>query len=44
MLGGADSRTLLACLAPDWRQQRPADERASALYTARVDVPHAGLP
>lgn len=44
MLGGADGRTLLTCLAPDWRQERPAGERASALYTARVDVPHAGLP
>jgi len=44
MLGGPDGRTLLTCLAPDWRQQRPEGERASALYTARVDVPHAGLP
>jgi sugar lactone lactonase YvrE len=44
MLGGADGRTLLTCLAPDWRQARPEDERASALYTARVDAPHAGLP
>ncbi|UGS36547.1 SMP-30/gluconolactonase/LRE family protein [Capillimicrobium parvum] len=44
MLGGEDGRTLLTCLAPDWRQARPEGERASALYTARVDVPHAGLP
>jgi sugar lactone lactonase YvrE len=44
MLGGVDGRTLLTCLAPDWRQERPEGERASALYTTRVDVPHAGLP
>jgi sugar lactone lactonase YvrE len=44
MLGGDDGRTLLLCTAPDWRQERPAGELASELYTARVQVPHAGLP
>lgn len=44
MLGGEDGRTLLLTGAPDWRQSRPEGELASELYTARVDVPHAGLP
>jgi len=44
MLGGDDGRTLLMCAAPDWREERPEGERASALFTTRVEVPHAGLP
>lgn len=44
MLGGEDGRTLLLCTAPDWRQERPAGELASELYTTEVQVPHAGLP
>jgi sugar lactone lactonase YvrE len=44
MLGGEDGRTLLLCTAPDWRQERPAGELASELYTVPVQVPHAGLP
>jgi sugar lactone lactonase YvrE len=44
MLGGEDGRTLLLCAAPDWREERPAGELASELYTTRVEVPHAGLP
>lgn len=44
MLGGEDGRTLLLTSAPDWRETRPEGELASELYTARVDVPHAGLP
>lgn len=44
MLGGHDGRTLLLCAAPDWRQERPKGERASELYTTRVESPHAGLP
>jgi sugar lactone lactonase YvrE len=44
MLGGDDGRTLLICAAPDWREERPAGERASVLFTTRVEAPHAGLP
>lgn len=44
MLGGADGRTLLLTAAPDWREARPEGELASELYTARVDIPKAGLP
>jgi sugar lactone lactonase YvrE len=44
MLGGEDGRTLLMCAAPDWREERPEGERASALFTTRVEVPHAGRP
>jgi sugar lactone lactonase YvrE len=43
-LGGEDGRTLLLCAAPDWREERPAGELASELYTTRVEAPHAGLP
>jgi sugar lactone lactonase YvrE len=44
MLGGPDGKTLMMCLSPDFRQQRPAGETVSALYTTRVEVPHAGRP
>jgi sugar lactone lactonase YvrE len=44
MLGGEDGRTLLLCAAPDWREERPEGETASALFTTRVEVPHAGRP
>jgi sugar lactone lactonase YvrE len=44
MLGGDDGRTLLICAAPDWREERPAGETASVLFTTRVEAPHAGLP
>jgi sugar lactone lactonase YvrE len=44
MLGEEDGRTLLICAAPDWREERPEGERASVLYTTRVESPHAGLP
>lgn len=42
MLGGEDGRTLLMCVAPDWRLGMGNDEPRAALYTARVDVPHHG--
>lgn len=44
MLGGDDGRTLLMAAAPDWREDRPEGETASALYTTEVAVPRAGLP
>jgi sugar lactone lactonase YvrE len=44
MLGGEDGRSLLICAAPDWRTERTEDERASVLFTTRVESPHAGLP
>lgn len=42
MLGGEDGRTLLMCVAPDWRLGMGNDEPRASLYTMRVDVPHNG--
>ena len=45
MLGGEDGRTLLMCVAPDWRLGMGNGEARASLYTMRVDVPHhGGLP
>jgi sugar lactone lactonase YvrE len=44
MLGGDDGRTLLLCAAPDFSARRRSRAREAVLLTARVDVPHAGLP
>jgi len=44
MLGAEDGCTLLLCAAPDWRDPPPEGEEVSALFTTRVEVPHAGLP
>lgn len=44
MLGGEDGRTLLMCAAPDFLETNRAGTREAILLTARVDVPHAGLP
>jgi sugar lactone lactonase YvrE len=44
MLGGDDGRTLLLCAAPDWREERPEGEKASVLFTTRVETPRAGRP
>jgi sugar lactone lactonase YvrE len=44
MLGGDDGRTLLICAAPDFMESNRASARDAVLLTARVDVPHAGLP
>lgn len=44
-LGGADGRTLLLCVAPDWRLGMGNDEPRASLYTVEVEVPHhGGLP
>ncbi|WP_326837439.1 SMP-30/gluconolactonase/LRE family protein [Amycolatopsis rhabdoformis] len=44
MLGGADGRTLYLCTAPDFDENARKNAREGRLATARVDVPHAGLP
>ncbi len=44
MLGGEDGRTLLICAAPDFLEHLRSESRDAVLLTARVDVPHAGLP
>jgi sugar lactone lactonase YvrE len=43
-LGGADGRTLFICAAPDFNAAARAAAREAQLLSARVDVPHAGLP
>ncbi|MDX6623950.1 MAG: hypothetical protein QOE75_1882 [Solirubrobacterales bacterium] len=44
-LGGAGGRTLLLCVAPDWRLGMGNGEPRAALYTVEVEVPHhGGLP
>ncbi|ROO25752.1 SMP-30/gluconolactonase/LRE family protein [Salinisphaera orenii] len=44
MLGGADGRTLFACLAPDFDEHARSAAREATLAAIRVDVPHAGRP
>jgi sugar lactone lactonase YvrE len=43
-LGGADGRTLFLCAAPDFDAAARSAAREAQLLSARVDVPHAGLP
>jgi sugar lactone lactonase YvrE len=43
-LGGEDGRTLLICTAPDFAEEMRTAAREAVLFTASVDVPHAGLP
>jgi sugar lactone lactonase YvrE len=43
-LGGADGRTLFLCAAPDFNAAARSAAREAQLLSARVDVPHAGLP
>jgi sugar lactone lactonase YvrE len=44
MLGGDDGRTLFACAAPTFDETEAALHHRSVILTARVNVPHAGLP
>jgi sugar lactone lactonase YvrE len=44
MLGGADGRELMLCAAPDFFAANRASKRDAVLFSARVEVPHAGLP
>ena len=43
-LGGPSGRTLLMCMAPDWREGMGETDReaAASLWTVEVDVPHHG--
>jgi sugar lactone lactonase YvrE len=44
-LGGEDGRTLLMCVAPDWRKgmgESDENETPASLWTVEVDVPHHG--
>ena len=43
-LGGEDGTTLLICAAPDFAEEMRTAAREAVLFTASVDVPHAGLP
>ncbi len=43
-LGGDDGRTLFLCVAPDFDEHARRAAREAAIWTVRVDVPHAGLP
>jgi sugar lactone lactonase YvrE len=43
-LGGDDGRTLLVCAAPDFLESNRRQARGAVLFTATVDVAHAGLP
>jgi sugar lactone lactonase YvrE len=41
-LGGEDGRTLLMCVAPDWRAGMGGHQPPASLWTVAVDVPHHG--
>ena len=43
-LGGPDGRTLFICVAPDFHEAARKAAREAAVWTVRVQVPHAGLP
>jgi len=44
MLGGADGKTLYACVAPDFHEEKRRAAKEGRVVALRVDVPHAGLP
>ncbi|KAH8880954.1 gluconolactonase [Thozetella sp. PMI_491] len=44
MLGGADGRTLFACLAPDHNRDNRLKANEATIVAMRVEVPGAGLP
>jgi sugar lactone lactonase YvrE len=44
MLGGDDGRALFLCTAPGFAEEERRNSRDARLLSARVDVPHAGLP
>ncbi len=43
-LGGADRRTLLACVSDDWRREGAVERRSAKIVAIPVDVPGAGKP
>ena len=44
MLGGSDGLTLLGCAARGYYEAMESESRDAVVTTARVDVPHRGLP
>jgi sugar lactone lactonase YvrE len=44
VLGGPDRRTLLMCVAADWKRDALAGTRTSRIVATAVDVPGAGRP
>jgi sugar lactone lactonase YvrE len=44
MLGGADGRTLFACVAPTFHEAEASADHRAAIWMIDVDVPRAGLP
>jgi len=44
MLGGADGRTLFACVAPTFHEAEASANHRAAIWMTDVDVPRAGLP
>jgi sugar lactone lactonase YvrE len=44
VLGGADRRTLLMCVAADWKRDALAGRRTGRIDACEVDVPGAGRP
>jgi sugar lactone lactonase YvrE len=43
-LGGPDGHTLFICVAPDFHEDARKAAREAAVWTTRVQVPHAGRP
>jgi hypothetical protein len=44
VLGGPDRRTLLMCVAADWKRDALAGLRSGRIDACTVDVPGAGRP
>ncbi|HTV59781.1 MAG TPA: SMP-30/gluconolactonase/LRE family protein [Verrucomicrobiae bacterium] len=44
MLGGADGRTLFACVAPTFTEAEASTQSNAEIWMIEVDVPRAGLP
>ncbi len=44
VLGGADRRTLLMCVAADWKREALVGTRTGRILASDVDVPGAGRP
>jgi sugar lactone lactonase YvrE len=44
VLGGADRRTLLMCVAPDWKREVVLQGRNARIDACEVDVPGVGRP
>lgn len=44
MLGGANGRTLFACVAPTFTEAEASTHRNAAIWMIEVDIPGAGLP